>query len=325
MAILAMDSHGRDARATKSGVRNSMRRWDNYYRYFPPSIPREAKGGIRAQSKRGSFGQSWWARRWIAVLEGFHIGARLNRGRSYARRGQVLSISIEKGLVRAEVQGSRPQPYEVAIQVKKLATPSWHIVAKALSQQAIFAAKLLSGEMPQDIEKVFEQMGTTLFPEKLHDLVTDCSCPDWSNPCKHTAAVFYLLGEEFDRDPFLIFKMRGMSREELVALLGSSKEETGGIKARSAMSAHQAATASEPLALDPSRFWASSRISEDFYGEVRTPPVAAVLPKRLGSFPFWRGRVRFLDAIEPIYTAASERGMALFLGQRERKAVDGEE
>src|SRR6516164_11833405 len=124
MAILAMDSHGRDARATKSGVRNSMRRWDNYYRYFPPSIPREAKGGIRAQSKRGSFGQSWWARRWIAVLEGFHIGARLNRGRSYARRGQVLSISIEKGLVRAEVQGSRPKPYEVAIQVKRLTTQS---------------------------------------------------------------------------------------------------------------------------------------------------------------------------------------------------------
>jgi len=200
-----------------------MRHWDNYYRYFPPSIPREAKGGIRAQSKRGSFGQSWWARRWIAVLEGFHIGARLNRGRSYARRGQVLSISIEKGLVRAEVQGSRPKPYEVAIQVKRLTTQSWNMVAKALSQQAIFAAKLLSGEMPQDIEKVFEQVGLTLFPEKLHDLVTDCSCPDWSNPCKHTAAVFYLLGEEFDRDPFLIFKMRGRSREELIAPLGSTK------------------------------------------------------------------------------------------------------
>ena len=295
-----------------------MRYWDNDYRYFPPSIPREAKGGIRAQSKRGSFGQSWWARRWIAVLEGFHIGARLNRGRSYARRGQVLSISIDKGLVRAEVQGSRPRPYEVAIRVKKLTTQSWNKVAKALSQQAIFAAKLLSGEMPQDIEKAFEQVGSTLFPEKLHDLVTDCSCPDWSNPCKHTAAVFYLLGEEFDRDPFLIFKMRGMSREELIARLGPSKQEMGGIKASSAASTHQAETPSEPLNAGPSRFWASSRISDDFYGEVRSPAVAAALPKRLGSFPFWRGKVRFLDAIEPVYATASERGMGLFLGQRER-------
>ena len=302
-----------------------MRYWDNNYRYFPPSIPREAKGGIRAQSKRGSFGQSWWARRWIAVLEGFRIGARLNRGRSYARRGQVLSISIEKGLVRAEVQGSRPRPYEVAIKVKRLSIPSWNKVAKALSQQAIFAAKLLSGEMPQDIEKVFEQVGSTLFPEKLHDLVTDCSCPDWSNPCKHTAAVFYLLGEEFDRDPFLIFKMRGMSREELVACLGSSKEEIGRIKARSAASTPQAATPPEPLSPGTGGFWASSRISDDFYGEVRTPPVAAALPKRLGNFPFWRGRVRFLDAIEPVYAVASERGMGLFLGQGERKKVDGDE
>ena len=302
-----------------------MRHWDNYYRYFPPSIPREAKGGIRAQSKRGAFGQNWWARRWIAVLEGFRIGARLNRGRSYARRGQVVSISIEKGLVRAEVQGSRAHPYEVAIQVKRLTIPSWNKVAKALSQQAIFAAKLLSGEMPQDIEKVFEQVGSTLFPEKLHDLVTDCSCPDWSNPCKHTAAVFYLLGEEFDRDPFLIFKMRGMTREELIARLGSNKEEIARLKPRGATPTHQAATPSEPLTADRGRFWASSPISDDFYGEVRTPPVAAALAKRLGSFPFWRGRVRFLDAIEPIYTSASERGMGLFLGRGERKETDGDE
>jgi uncharacterized Zn finger protein len=302
-----------------------MRDWDNYYRYFPPSIPREAKGGIRAQSRRGSFGQSWWARRWIAVLEGFRIGARLNRGRSYARRGQVVSISIEKGLVRAEVQGSRPQPYEVAIRVKRLTTASWNRVAKALSKQAIFAAKLLSGEMPQDIEKVFEQVESTLFPEKLHDLVTDCSCPDWSNPCKHTAAVFYLLGEEFDRDPFLIFKMRGMSREELITRLGSSKEEMRRIKARGATSRHQAATPPEPLSPGPGRFWVSNRISDDFYGEVRSPAVAAALPKRLGSFPFWRGKVRFLDAIEPIYTQASERGMGLFLGQAARTSADSEE
>ena len=90
----------------------------------------------------------------------------------------------------------------------------------ALARQAIFAAKLLAGEMPQDIETVFEEAGLSLFPAKLGDLETDCSCPDWSNPCKHIAAVYYLLGEEFDRDPFLIFTLRGMDRDELVALLG---------------------------------------------------------------------------------------------------------
>src|SRR5947209_19206929 len=123
--------------------------WEGFHR-FPPSQPREAKGGIRASSKRGSFGESWWARRWIQVLESFDIGARLRRGRSYARKGQVLSIDIEKGKVKAKVQGSRATPYTVTIETKALTADEWKRLAQALSRQAIFAAKLLAGDMPQD-------------------------------------------------------------------------------------------------------------------------------------------------------------------------------
>src|SRR3990172_8441611 len=184
-----------------------MRYWDNdfyFWRRRRPSVPRKAKGGIKAQSKRGTFGESWWARRWIAVLESFNIGARLGRGRSYARRGQVLSIEIDKGKVSAKVQGSRPKPYNIKLEVKTLSASDWQKLANILSRQAIFSAKLLMGEMPLDIEKVFGEAGLSLFPEKLKDLETVCSCPDWSNPCKHIAAVYYLLAEEFERDPFLI-------------------------------------------------------------------------------------------------------------------------
>src|SRR4030043_600116 len=196
-----------------------MRRW-GYYDYFRPSIPRPVKGGIKAQSKRGGFGESWWARRWIVVLESFNIGARLGRGRSYARNGQVLSIEIGKGEVKAKVQGSRPKPYDIKIHIKTLSAADWRKLAEALSHQAIFLAKLLAGQMPEDIEGGFKGVGLSLFPERLKDLKTDCSCPDWSNPCKHIAAVYYLLGEEFNRDPFLIFKLRGLPREELVQMLG---------------------------------------------------------------------------------------------------------
>src|SRR5947209_5067370 len=175
--------------------------WYSRY-YFPRSRPREAKGGIKAQSMRGGFGQSWWAKRWIQVLESFNIGARLGRGRSYARNGQVLSIDIDKGTVKAKVQGSRPKPYDITIGVKTLSTADWKKLANALARQALYAAKLLAGEMPQDIEEAFTGEKLSVFPEKLGDLTTDCSCPDWSNPCKHIAAVYYLLGEEFDRDPF---------------------------------------------------------------------------------------------------------------------------
>src|SRR5205823_12627552 len=111
--------------------------------YFPPSKPRAAKGGIKAQSRQGSFGQSWWAKRWIAALESLQIGARLQRGRSYARRGQVLNIRIDAGLITAQVQGSRPRPYAVEVKVKTLTKTDSGKLAEALAQRALFAAKLL--------------------------------------------------------------------------------------------------------------------------------------------------------------------------------------
>lgn len=295
-------------------------RWRDFdhYRYFPPSTPRKVKGGIKAQSKRGGFGQSWWAKRWIAVLESFQIGQRLARGRSYARGGQVVSINIEKGSVTASVQGSRPKPYDVEIHVKALSGAAWKKLAKNLSAQAIFAAKLLAGEMPQDIENAFKEAGLSLFPGKLNDLRTDCSCPDWSNPCKHIAAVYYLLGEEFDRDPFLIFKLRGMTREEFLGLLGESGEKsTRGKKHDSPIpveTPQEEPPAQEPLPCDPAAFWQGQPLSDDFCGEVRVPSVVAALPKRLGNFPFWRGEEVFVEALERIYEAASPAGINAFLG-----------
>jgi uncharacterized Zn finger protein len=289
------------------------RYWDDYP-HFEPSVPREVKGGIKAQSKRGAFGESWWAKRWIGVLESFNIGARLGRGRSYARRGQVLSIEIDKGKVTAKVQGSRPKPYQIKIEIKTLSTANWQRLAKTLSSEAIFSAKLLTGEMPPDIEKVFQKAGLSLFPEKLRDLKTECSCPDWSNPCKHIAAVYYLLGEEFDRDPFLIFKLRGMSREELMETLGTRDKAATSRKARPTAASH--AENKEPLSSEISKFWKAETLPDDFFGEVTISSVPAVLPKRLGSFPFWRGEERFLDAMESIYRQASSLGLNVFLGEK---------
>ena len=299
-------------------------RWRDFdhYWHYPPSAPRKVKGGIKAQSKRGDFGQSWWAKRWIAVLESFEIGQRLARGRSYARGGQVVSIKIEKGLVTASVQGSRPTPYDVEIHVKALSAAAWKKLAKDLSAQAIFAAKLLAGEMPQDIENAFKEAGLSLFPGKLNDLKTSCSCPDWSNPCKHIAAVYYLLGEEFDRDPFLIFRLRGMSRDEFLKLLGQSGEKSARRKsgygqapvlAPPPETPQEEPPSPQPLTCDLPAFWQGDSLPDDFFGEVRVPSLAAALPKRLGNFPFWRGKEPFVEALERIYEAASHAGMDVFL------------
>ncbi len=279
--------------------------------YSAPSRPRKAEGGIKAQSKRGAFGESWWAKRWIQVLESFEIGARLSRGRSYARNGQVLSIAIDKGRVTAKVQGSRPKPYDIAIEVKTLSEGDWSKVVDALGRQALFAAKLLAGEMPQDIEPVFAEVGLSLFPAKLQDLKTGCSCPDWSNPCKHIAAAYYLLGEEFDRDPFLIFALRGMSRETLLERLGTKS----GSQVNSDVSQAASVRAAEPLGAGMEEFWNGLNVAnEEPAPIVEIPREAAPLVRRLGGFPFWRGEVPLLEALGATYVAASKRGMDVYVG-----------
>jgi uncharacterized Zn finger protein len=280
-------------------------------RYPPQSRPRAAEGGIKSQSQRGGFGESWWAKRWITVLESFDIGARLARGRSYARKGQVLSIAIQKGRVTAKVQGSRPKPYDITIQVKTLSETDWAKVLDALGRQALFAAKLLAGEMPQDIEPVFKEAGLSLFPAKRGDLTTACSCPDSSNPCKHIAAAYYLLGEEFDRDPFLIFTLRGLDRDALMSRLEATSSGRLGASESPATSSRPP----EPLSAEVETFWGKAgEPIDDPYGVVEIPREPAALPRRLGGFPFWRGASPFLDTLSTISSTASPRGLDVFLG-----------
>lgn len=298
------------------------------YGYYAPTKPIEVKGGIKAKSKRGSFGDSWWAERWIEVLESFNIGERLTRGKRYARKGQVISIKIETGQVRAKVQGSSTRPYSVTIKMRTLTGSEWELLAEKLARKPIFAAKLLSGEMPESLEDIFEEAGLSLFPETIDDLETDCSCPDWSNPCKHIAAVYYLMAEEFDRDPFLLFRLRGVDREDFMSILGrESGMEATGLEAESMLSLLEGedetfSFSPEPLPLDPEIFWGRSPGGPDIKNvsgiEAGIPSVPAALPKRLGKFPFWRGEADLLEVLEEICGKVSPLGMKVFLGEKVR-------
>jgi len=192
----------------------------SFYRDFPPaSRPIRVEGGIKARSARGAIGESWWSRRFIAVLESFALGSRLTRGRSYARAGQVLSVSVEPGLVTASVQGSRSTPYKVKVALKPFSAAAWAKIEVRLAGQALYSAHLLAGHMPPEIEEVFAAAGAPLFPAALRDLTMSCNCPDFAVPCKHLAATFYLLAEAFDTDPFEILHWRGKKREDLLARL----------------------------------------------------------------------------------------------------------
>jgi uncharacterized Zn finger protein len=186
--------------------------WDDYR----PPLPAD---GIKARTQRGRFGRTWWAGRWLATLERICGESRLTRGRSYARRGQVISLETGAGGVNAEVQGSRETPYSVSIRLRRLSDEAWDRVIDAMAARALYAARLLAGEMPEQIEEVFTAAGASLLPAARRDLLTDCSCPDYANPCKHVAAVYYLLGERFDEDPFLMFELRGRSKDALLVAL----------------------------------------------------------------------------------------------------------
>jgi len=179
-------------------------------------------------ARRGAFGKTWWAKKWIEALEilGSDYSNRLPRGRTYARRGEVKDLIITPGEVMAKVQGTRRTPYKVRIGLKALSDKQWQKVIKALARRAIFAAKLLMGEMPPDIDEAFNSCNLSLFPARATELKTDCSCPDWANPCKHIAATHYILAKAFDRDPFLLFELRGWTKEKVLEELRAARSLT---------------------------------------------------------------------------------------------------
>lgn len=297
----------------------------------------------RARPRRGRVAENWWARRWIEVLEGFAVGRRLGRGLSYARQGQVNELELGKGMVTALVQGSRDAPYLVRMRLSMLSTTDWKKMTRALSEDEEIANALVSGLIPENIEEAFEPLGLSLFPTTSGDLKTACSCPDQANPCKHVAAVYYMLGEEFDRDPFLIFRLRGIEREELIEAIGG-RAALGGAPVpapkpppppresevvaadpdeRAVETAPRKAVdpepppppEPEPLPTDLHAFWAGETPPNEPTKEIRVPHLSAALARRLGGFSFWRG----LDDCEPVfartYRNASISGIDVYLGE----------
>lgn len=271
--------------------------------YYPPRKKMAVKDGIRAQSKRGDFGDSWWAKRWNQTLGEYDMGERLGRGRSYARNGRTKSINIQNGLVTAVVYGS--DKYKIKISIDMISAQAWKTITTKIFSTPAVAAKLLAAEMHENMEEIFTKSGVRLFP-RLNEIETDCTCPDWANPCKHIAAVYLILGEEFDRDPFLLFKIRGMEREKMLKIAGlqdmsPNKNDKRGKKSK------------EPEFIGLDGFWGSHGKTAGPEG-ASIPAVHAALVKNLGSFPFWRSEENFIESMEAIYQKASELGIRALAG-----------
>ena len=157
-----------------------------------------------------------WSQDFITMLESLRMPAQFQAGRRYLRAGHVRSLTISSSLAMAVVWDDDGQTYRTRVAVRAFSQADWRRIERALAEQAIHAARLLSGRLPDDLDRVVASFGLSLFPQELQELAMDCTCTTWQVPCRHLTATFYALAESFDQDPFGILAWRGRGREELL-------------------------------------------------------------------------------------------------------------
>lgn len=298
--------------------------------------PLSTRGGIKSRVNRGRFnGSNWWSRRWIEILEGSIDSARLARGRSYARRGQVVDIEIEPGLVTASVQGTRKKPYQIRLGFEVLSDEAKALLLFRFRERSSFAAILLAGEMPEEMEKVFKEAGLGLFPNKSALRRYKCSCPDDAVPCKHIIAVLLLLAEVFDDDPFLLLKLRGVNRDALINLLtletsgeneaipyeDDQEWENGDGSVISGGSDNSAENLTDDYGNGQEHFscekWYGEEVPEYKYDIEEKERLIAAL-EIINDFPFWRGELPFRQSLSQYYDRAANSAEEILTGEKKK-------
>ncbi|MEA5466643.1 SWIM zinc finger family protein [Leptothoe sp. PORK10 BA2] len=264
------------------------------------------------------FSRTWWGQKFIHALESFTEPNRLGRGRTYARGGKVKSFDIKDGLVTAKVRGSvnpyfgvyKEPLYTTTIEFEPISKAKWAAVIALIASKASLISRLLLNEIPDNIEDSFKTLGLRLLPSSKKDFKTACSCPDYSNPCKHIAGVHYLIAAKLDEDPFLLFELRGLSREALKKEL--AKSPLGQALSAEMMMQQQPPNAVETYYTRPVTEATAEASLKDFWqGAKRLPQtievaeqsgVSAVLVKKQGDFPpFWHRDNSFLEVMEEFY------------------------
>jgi uncharacterized Zn finger protein len=267
------------------------------------------------------FSRTWWGQRFIEALERFTDEGRLARGRTYAHGGRILDYHLEKGTVTARVRGSinpyfgvyKEPIYKTSITLKAIPAASWSKVIGQIATRADLVTKLLMNEMPDTIEEAFSSLNLHLLPHNERDFTTTCSCPDYSNPCKHIAGVYYLLASDLDRDPFVMFELRGLSRGDLYAelvqtplgqVLASALVEEEKLPVEQPVEAYFTRPLREavPSSASHKAFWSGARRLPALPAPTASSNVPALLIKKQGDYPpFWHEDRSFLGVMEELY------------------------
>jgi uncharacterized Zn finger protein len=271
------------------------------------------------------FSRTWWGKKFIEALEQFTDSGRLSRGRSYAKNDKVKSFEIKDGIVTARVRGSvnpyygvyKEPLYTTTIEFQPISAAKWSAAIALIASRASLISRLLLNEIPDNIEDSFSLLGLHLLPHSRKDFDSECSCPDWENPCKHIAGVYYLVAAELDRDPFLLFELRGLSRQDLQKeLLKSPLGQALAIELQRSQRPPQPITAyytqpqttsAQPESLRD--FWQGAKRLPQTLEPLPETPVAGIPVKKQGDFPaFWQRENSFIEAMETIYEQVKTKG-----------------
>ena len=267
------------------------------------------------------FSKTWWGQRFIEALESFTDSGRLSRGRSYANNGKIKQYKITKGKITAKVRGSvnpyfgvyKEPLYKTEISLTPISTKDWQKAITFLSSKASFVSKLLMNEMPDNIEEAFyQQFKLHLLPYDSGDFETNCSCPDWENPCKHIAGVYYLIASAIDQDPFLLFELRGLSREKLHQELMRSplgKILSEGLTTEELTPEPVESYYTKPILLPANyninqrEFWQGKKRIPDYVPDNSSSTIPAIVVKKAGDYPqFWHQDTSFIEVMSDFYT-----------------------
>jgi uncharacterized Zn finger protein len=299
--------------------------WDrNTWKPQGPKKPPPARG-----IKMTTAGATWWGQRWIAALQNVLRGeeGRLTRGRTYARAGRTHDVTVEDGVVTAFVTGSRDTPYRVTLKLAPLGDAAWTAAIGQMAEKAQFAAGLLAGEMPREIDTVFQSTGTSLFPQRREDLVTSCSCPDWGDPCKHVAATHYVLGEALDRDPFLLFELRGRTKAQVLDALRAARGGASRTDASDAPGARDSALAEKvptvPLGgLSAANYDRAREALPSFTFSFDAPATRGAVLRQLGTPVAWSGKASPAEALSPLLQRAADAARRIAMSEPDDATSD---
>jgi uncharacterized Zn finger protein len=288
--------------------------------YVPAPKKPPPSRGIRMKKA----GTTWWGQRWIEALERVLRvdSARLARGRTYARAGRAHDLVIQGGKVTANVTGTRATPYEITIELAELGEAAWSEAIDRMAREARFSAELLAGQMPREIDEVFREAGVSLFPKQRGDLETSCSCPDWGDPCKHVAATHYVLGEALDRDPFLLFELRGRSKDQVLGALRAARggaSETTGKKSSKARRPAPDAVGEVPTVklgkLKAANYDRSREPLPPLHFSFEEPVAHGALLRQLGAPAGWEGDATPADVLAPLVRAAAQAARRIAMAE----------